>query len=336
MEILGRCLAMFVALFCGSMAGLAQSAAPQVDPCRSLVPTAMGGPMLADENKIVLRWLSTANYELIYRGQVFLLDAYFDQGPRSRPTGIIPSRVVKTDAIFIGHAHYDHMSDAVPIAQRTNAKVIGAPITIETAEKLGLPPHQGITVTGGETLQLPGVTVDAALAQHSTLPRAVLEAAGKVYELDAGPATPEQAAAEAAIAAKGTFSPDVITKGTIAYGFTFASGFKLLWLDSAGPVTEGIRALAAKLGPVDIAIVSYAGHPVAGMQVPITLEIVKLFRPRIFLPTHHDLLFGRGFVNLDVGVEPLLEAIQEGLPGTETIAPLHRRPMCFDISKGNL
>jgi L-ascorbate metabolism protein UlaG (beta-lactamase superfamily) len=333
MDIPTRCLAILVALLSGTTMGMAQSAGAGSDPCHSLVATAMGGPILQDESRIMLRWLSTANYELVYRGQVFLLDAYFDQGPRSRATGIIPGQVVKTDAIFIGHAHYDHMSDAVPIAQKTNAKVIGAPITTETAEKLGLPPPQAITVRGGESLQFSGVTVDAALAQHSTLPRPVLEALGKVYELDAGPATPAQTAAEAAIAAKGTFSPDVITKGTIAYSFTFPTGFKLVWLDSAGPVTEGLRALAAKLGPVDIAIISYAGHPVAEKQVPITLEVVKLFRPRIFLPAHHDLLFGTTFVLLDVGVEPLFEAVQAALPDTETIAPLHRRPMCFDISK---
>ncbi len=332
MDFRVHCLAI-VALLSGNTVGLPQSIDAGRDPCRSLVPAAMGGPMLRDNNRIMLRWLLTTNYELVYRGQVFLLDAYFDQGPRSRLTGVIPDRVVKTDVIFIGHAHYDHTSDAVPIAQMTNAKVIGAAITIDTAEKLGLPPPQGITVTGGETLQLPGVTVDAALAQHATLPRTVLETLGKVYELDAGPATPAQTAAEAAIAAKGTFSPDVIAKGTIAYGFTFATGFKLMWLDSAGPVTQGVRALAAKLAPVDIAIVSFAGHPVAQMQVPVTLEIVKLFRPRTFLPAHHDELFGRGFVTLDIGVEPLFEAIQEALPETETIAPLHRRPMCFNISK---
>jgi hypothetical protein len=33
-------------------------------------------------------------------------------------------------------------------------------------------------------------------------------------------------------------SPDAITEGTIAYGFTFDTGFKLVWLDSAGPVTD--------------------------------------------------------------------------------------------------
>jgi L-ascorbate metabolism protein UlaG (beta-lactamase superfamily) len=308
----------------------AQSASPDTDACRSLVSTAMGGPMLRGAGKIMLRWLATSNYELVYRGQVFLLDAYFERGPRNRPTGIVPGEVKHTDAIFIGHAHFDHMSDAAPIAQKTKARVIGAPITIETAYKLGVPQGQGTVVAGGETLRFKGVSVDAALARHSTLSRDVLDTLGKLYDLDAGAATPQQAEAEKAVLAKGTFAPDVITKGTIAYGFTFDSGFKLVWIDSAGPVTDGVRALAQKLGPVDIAIVAYQGHPVAQVQVPVTLELVKLFRPRIFMPAHHDQIFGT-FV--DLGVEPLFEAIEDTLPGTQTIAPLHQRPNCFDISK---
>jgi L-ascorbate metabolism protein UlaG (beta-lactamase superfamily) len=300
------------------------------DACRSLVPAAMGGPLLTDPGRIVLRWLSTSNYEIVYRGQVFLLDAYFDRGPRNRPTGIVPTEATKADAIFIGHAHFDHMSDAAPIAQRTKAKVVGAPITIQTAVKLGLPEGQGTAVTGGETLKFDGVTVETALAQHSTLSRDVLDTLGKLYDLDAGPATPEQTAAERAIAARGTFALDVITKGTIAYGFTFDTGFKIVWIDSAGPVTDGVRALAQTLAPVDIAIVAYQGHPVAQVQIPVTLELVKQFRPRIFIPAHHDQIFGT-FV--DLGVEPLFEAVQEALPDTQTIAPLHRRPQCFDIAK---
>jgi hypothetical protein len=314
------------------LAVLASSAGAQpADACKSLIPAAMGGPMPGDKNTIALRWLSTSNYELAFRDQVILLDAYFDQGPRSRPTGIVPGEVKKTDAIFIGHPHFDHISDVGPIAQRTNARVIGAPITIDTAYKLGVPQGRGTAVAGGETLKFDGFTVDAALAQHSTLKSEVLQTLGKLYDADAGPATPEQAAAEAAIRAKGTFDPSVITKGTIAYGFTFDTGFKLLWLDSAGPITDGVRALAAKLAPVDIAIVGYQGHPVAQVQVPVTLEIVKLFKPRTYMPAHHDQIYGT-FV--DLGVEPLFEAIEDALPGTRTIAPLHRRATCFDISKG--
>jgi len=324
-------LKLVVAVAAGLVASAqTQAAGADAEACRSLVPTAMGGPILRDPGKIMLRWLSTSNYELVHRGQVFLLDAYFDRGPRNRPTGVVPGEVKQVDAIFIGHGHFDHLSDAAPIAQKTKAKVIGAPITIETAYKLGVPEGQGTAVSGGETLKFKGVTVDAALAQHSTLSRDVLDTLGKLYDLDAGPATPEQAAAEKAILEKGTFAPDVITKGTIAYAFTFDTGYKLVWIDSAGPVTDGVRALAQKLGPVDIAIVAYQGHPVAQTQIPVTLELVKVFRPRIFMPAHHDQIFGT-FV--DLGVEPLFEAIEDALPGTQTIAPLPRRPHCFDISK---
>jgi L-ascorbate metabolism protein UlaG (beta-lactamase superfamily) len=312
------------------MGSPALSAQPDTDACRSLVPAAMGGPLLQARDKIALRWLSTSNYELVYRGKVFLLDVYFDQGPRNRPTGVVPTEVKRADAIFIGHAHFDHISDVGTIASITKARVIGAPVSIETAVKLGVPPGQGTAVAGGETLNIDGVAVDAALAQHSTLKQEVLQTLGQVYDADAGPATPEQAAAEAAIRAKGTFAPEVITKGTIAYGFTFPTGFKLVWIDSAGPITDGDRALAAKLGPVDILIVAYQGHPVAQVQVPVTLELVKLFKPHTFIPAHHDQIYGT-FV--DLGVEPLFEAIQAALPGTQTIAPLHRHPICFDISK---
>jgi glyoxylase-like metal-dependent hydrolase (beta-lactamase superfamily II) len=104
---------------------VAPADAQPADACKSLVPAAMGGPMPGDKNTIALRWLSTSNYELAFRDQVILLDAYFGQGPRSRPTGIVPNEVKKTDAIFVGHPHFDHISDVGPIAQRTSARVVG-------------------------------------------------------------------------------------------------------------------------------------------------------------------------------------------------------------------
>jgi L-ascorbate metabolism protein UlaG (beta-lactamase superfamily) len=315
-----------IAAFAGSPSFAATEAA-----CSGTTPVAMGGAAPKSSSTVLLRWMSTSNYELVYRGQVFLLDTYYERGPRNRPTGMIPDQVKKADAIFIGHAHFDHISDIGPVATRTKAKVYGAPISIETAYKLGMPQGQGSVVAGGETVKIsPTVTVDTALAQHSTLSREVLDTLGKLYDLDAGPATPEQAAAEKAVLAKGTFAPDVITKGTIAYVFTLDTGFKILWLDSAGPVTDGDRKLAAKVGPVDIAIVAYQGHPVSQIQVPVTLELVKLFKPKLFIPAHHDQIFGT-FV--DLGVEPLFEAIKAALPGTRTIAPLHLEAQCFDVSK---
>src|SRR5258707_13965635 len=125
-----------------------QAAGADADACQSLVPAAMGGPLLRDPGKIMLRWLSTSNYELVYRGQVFLLDAYFERGPRNRPTGVVPGEVSQLDAIFLGHGHFDHMSDARPIAHKSKAKMIGAPITIESDYQLGVPQRQCTPAAG--------------------------------------------------------------------------------------------------------------------------------------------------------------------------------------------
>jgi hypothetical protein len=48
------------------------------DPCDSLMPAAIGGPLLPKTSETaVFRWLANANYELDYRGQVFRFDASF-------------------------------------------------------------------------------------------------------------------------------------------------------------------------------------------------------------------------------------------------------------------
>ena len=325
-----KCRAACVA-FAALLGALPVAAMAAEDACHSLTPAMVGGPMLPKSREtIVLRWLGTANYELGYKGNVYLLDTYYDRGPRDHPIGITVDQVKKATAIFIGHGHFDHMSDVVPVARQTRAPVVAAPITIETAGKLGLPAAQAVTVKGGETLHYPGVTVDTALAHHSELEAEILKATGALFKLEDKPLSPEDEAARKAIRDRGTFSPDVITKGTIAYAFTFGTGFKLVFLDSAGPITDGDRDLAKKLGRVDVAIVAYQGHPTAERQVAATLPLIELFRPRIYIPAHHDQSFG---AFLDLGVEPLFMAVRDALPDARTIQPLYRRPICIDISK---
>src|SRR5688500_5564176 len=89
--------------------------------CSSLTPAAAGGPLAAD-SFITLRWLGTANYELTHGNTVVLLDAYYDRGPRNRPIGLAPSSISRATVIFIGHAHFDHISDAATVARKTGAR----------------------------------------------------------------------------------------------------------------------------------------------------------------------------------------------------------------------
>jgi L-ascorbate metabolism protein UlaG (beta-lactamase superfamily) len=296
------------------------------DACDSLTPAAIGGPMLpAGSDTALLRWLGTANYELDYHGRVYLFDTYYNTKPRNRPIGFTAEQVKRADVIFLGHGHFDHMADIVPVAAQTGAPVVGAPITIETAVKMGLPQKQGIVVKGGETLHFGELTVDVALAHHSQPAPGIQEALAALYKVELRPDTPEEAALGAAVRARGTFSPDVLDKGTMAYALTFANGFKVLDLDSAGPITDGDRTLAAKVAPVDVAMIAYQAHAVAEAQVGETFPLVQLFRPSLYLPAHHDASFGSW---IDLGVEPLFEKIRDEMPATRFAAPLYRSAIC--------
>src|SRR5437773_7963989 len=76
--------------------------------CDSHMPAAIGGPMLpSNDDTMVLRWLANANYEIAYKGQIFLFDTYFNRKARNRPIGFAAEQVTKANASFIGHAHFD-------------------------------------------------------------------------------------------------------------------------------------------------------------------------------------------------------------------------------------
>jgi L-ascorbate metabolism protein UlaG (beta-lactamase superfamily) len=259
---------------------------------------------------------------------VILLDAYYDRGPRNRPIGFGPKDVKRADAIFVGHAHFDHMSDAASVGAQTGAKVIGAATVTDTAISLGLPAAQAVTVRGGEVMKYKGFTVEAILARHSTLDPKILAEFRKAIALAAGDPTNEEAAAEAAILKRGTFDPKVITEGTIAYLFTFDNGFKLIFRNSAGPITDAERAVMKRIGRTDVAIVGYIGQYIAKRQIAATLPIIQLYNPRLYLPAHHDEIAG---TFMDIGLEPLFTALRDQMPGTSWLSPLYREPVCLDI-----
>ena len=140
------------------------------EACNSYKAGVTGGPLPpATSETVVVRWLANANFEFAYKGKVYLFDAYFDRTPRSHALGFKAADVSKAEAIFVSHAHFDHISDIGPVAKQTGAPVIGAPITIETAKKLGAPEKQLIVAKGGESMKFGDATVEIALAQHSTI-----------------------------------------------------------------------------------------------------------------------------------------------------------------------
>src|SRR5712672_3117416 len=68
--------------------------------CQTLDLSSISGAAPKDRNVIVLRWLATSNFELAYRGNVFLFDTYYDRVPPSRQLGVDCKEIRKTTAIF--------------------------------------------------------------------------------------------------------------------------------------------------------------------------------------------------------------------------------------------
>jgi L-ascorbate metabolism protein UlaG (beta-lactamase superfamily) len=297
------------------------------EACNSHTAAVTGGPMPpAESDTVVIRWLGNANFEFAYKGKVYLFDAYFDRTPRSHKIGVAAKDVTKAEGIFVSHAHFDHISDIGPVARQTGARVVGAPITIETARKLGAPEQQLVVAKGGESMTFGDATVEIALAQHSTIQPGLTDIYASLYKNDSPAYSDEETKELARVRALGTFDPKVITEGTLAYALVLPSGFKAVLIGSAGPITPGVRALAEKLGPVDVAIVAYQVHAVADTQIGYTWPFIELFKPKLFLPAHHD---AAPPAWVDLGLEPLFDKIRAELPGTAYLAPLYRSPICI-------
>jgi L-ascorbate metabolism protein UlaG (beta-lactamase superfamily) len=324
-------LGAFVVVLLGAAPAGAQSPRQvmQQDPaCQSLTPVSAGGLLPKDPETVVIRWLGHTNYELVYRDNVFLLDTYYNRVPRSHPIGVAATDLKKATAIFIGHPHFDHISDAPVVAKQTDAQVVAAPAAAEFLGQAGVSGKQFRAVKGGEVLQYPGVTVETVLGRHNviatTLPEGFLDKQNAALQ-DAAlqkPYTPEEQKQADAVRARGSRDPNIATTGVINYLFTLGSNFRVMFADSPGPVTDGQRALMAKLNRVDVAMLPYFAFE-AG--IPPLVELVKTFHPSTVFLGHHDgaatMLWGSNY--------PPAYAIRAASPQTRTLDVLYRTPVCF-------
>ena len=236
--------------------------------------------------------------------------------------------VKRANLILIGHGHLDHMSDAASVGARTGALVVGAPVTTEKLRIQAIDPKQIRTVTGrgGELLEFPGFKVEPILGRHGEPPKDVTAAFENTLKQFAQPLTPEQTKERAAIRERGTNDPRVVTEGTIAYLITLDNGFRILYRDSGGRVTEYERAAMARIGRVDVALVAVAASFLNTLTVEQALEHARTYKPDVFIPAHHD----ADFNGLWRPTEPLFQALKNEDPRIITVSREYREPICFD------
>jgi L-ascorbate metabolism protein UlaG (beta-lactamase superfamily) len=298
------------------------------DPaCQSPVLVSTGGAAPRDRHTLAIRWTGYSNFELAYNGQVILLDAYFDRGSQYPPLGFKAGDVRKANVILIGHGHFDHVADAASVGARTGATVVGAPVTIEWLRTQPIDPKQLRTVNGrgGETLRFEGFAVEPILARHGEPPANVRTAFNRALREVAPAPTTEQTAEQRTIGSRGTSDPRVVAEGTIAYVITLDTGFRILYRDSGGTITDFEKAAASRIGPVNLVLAATSAAFTTTSIVQQAMEYVRAYKPSAFIPAHHDAPAD----NLWRPTEPIFQAIHDENPDIITISKGYRQPTCF-------
>jgi L-ascorbate metabolism protein UlaG (beta-lactamase superfamily) len=304
-------------------------AAQPPDPaCHTSTLASTDGALPAGPSTLAIRWTGFANFELSYKGQIMLLDAYFDRGSLFPPLGFKAADVTRANAILIGHGHHDHMSDAASVGIRTGATIVGAPLTTAKLLSQKVDPQKIRTLSGRESIvmEFGPFKVEGILGRHGEPPKTLVDAFSGALRATAPKPTEEQLAELAAIRSRGVQDPRVVTEGTLTYLITLDNGFRIMYRDSGGAVTDFEKSAMERTGRVDVALVAVSASYLNTETVPRALEHVRTYKPDVYIPAHHDAAYN----NLWRATEPLFQAVKDENPNIVTASRGYREPICFN------
>ena len=201
-----------------------------------------------------------------------------------------------------------------------------------TTEKLAtqpIDPKQVKTVTGrgGETLQFVGFTVEPILGRHGEPPASIVTPIDAALKQVTTPLTEQEAAEQNSIRQRGTSDRRVIAEGTVAYLITLDDGFRIIYRDSGGRITEQEKTAMQRIGRVDLALVAVAASYLNTLTAEQAIEHMRTYRPDVYMPAHHDAANN----GLWRAIEPIAEALKTENPNIVTVSKEYRTPVCFQI-----
>jgi L-ascorbate metabolism protein UlaG (beta-lactamase superfamily) len=135
------------------------------------------GSALPPTQRVTLKWLGTAGWEIQIAQTKILIDPFLtrQQAVAAEEWKTDEEAVLKVidgaDYIFAGHSHVDHVGDIPFIAKRFGAKVMGSRTTVNLSLSAGVDKAQLTTISGGEKLDFKDFSVQVITSQHGILTR---------------------------------------------------------------------------------------------------------------------------------------------------------------------
>jgi L-ascorbate metabolism protein UlaG (beta-lactamase superfamily) len=291
------------------------------------------------EDSTTLEWFGTSTFRIRTNGLTVFFDGYLDRLPGLEPVGLSIREVDQADFVFVSHAHFDHLYGVDALALQTGATVVASPESARYLRASGVPEHQLIVVTGGETVDcghevhvrvVPALhsclfassDSDSGVACLGDLGMSAQDRAGKVAELFGMMSQVPPPAGAALMRMLETTSEH--DGGQLAFLLTHGSG-SILVSGSAGYW----RGLYTGLKP-DVALLSLAGRPnvdgepFQGSLAEFVVEQVHLLGARSVAFCHHDPLFP-GLPGVDIGVAA--EMVRDKVPSVDYLDLSYASPV---------
>jgi L-ascorbate metabolism protein UlaG (beta-lactamase superfamily) len=248
-----------------------------------------------------VEWFGCTTFRIVARDLTIWFDTFVDRAPGADPVGLTAREIDRADAVFVSHAHFDHILGADTVAANTGAPIVGSYESIRVMREAGVPEPQLWPASGGESVHLADdVRVRVFPSLHSCLFATVDLDAGAPCLGDLGIGYAERRARvdEVFAGLERVVPPDYAH--TIAHGASRHDGGQLNYLLET---PDGSAFVAASSGcwsgilrdlRPDVAILAVTGRPnldgepFQGSMADFVATEVELLRPDEVVYCHHD------------------------------------------------